>query len=185
MELFEKKLNSKQIFDGIVVKLFVDDIELPNGQKSIREVVRHSGAVCVIPITDEGEVVMVRQFRYPFGKVLLEIPAGKLEPGEDPLDAAKRELEEESGAVAENVDFMGELYTTVAFTDEKIYTYIATGLTFKEAHPDADEFVEVVKIPLGTLVDMVMNGEIKDSKTQVAILKAEKIFLQRKAKNEY
>ena len=122
MELFEKTLNSKQIFDGVVIKLFVDDIELPNGAKSHREIVRHPGAVCVIPITENGEVIMVRQFRYPFGRPLLEIPAGKLEPGEDPLDAVARELEEESGVVADNVEFMGELYTTVAFTDEKIYT---------------------------------------------------------------
>lgn len=182
MELFEKQLSSRQIFDGVVIKLFVDDIELPNGQKSHREIVRHPGAVCVIPITDDEEVIMVRQFRYPFSRPLLEIPAGKLEPGEDPLNAAKRELEEESGVNAERIDFMGELYTTVAFTDEKIYTYIATGLTFKDAHPDADEFVEVEKMPLKTLVDMVMNGEIKDSKTQVAILKAEKIMAERRAK---
>lgn len=184
MELFEKQLSSRQLFDGVVIKLFVDDIELPNGARSHREIVRHQGAVCVIPVTDEGEVIMVRQFRYPFGRVLLEIPAGKLEPNEDPLDAARRELEEESGVVADRVDFMGELYTTVAFTDEKIYTYIATGLTFKDSHPDEDEFVEVVKIPLSTLVKMVMDGEIKDSKTQVAILKAERILGER-AKNEH
>lgn len=176
MELFEKQTNSKQIFDGVIIKLFVDDIELPNGKPSHREIVRHPGAVCVIPITDDGDVIMVKQFRYPFSKVLLEVPAGKLEPGEDPLEAVKRELEEESGVCAESIQFMGELYTTVAFTDEKIYTYIATGLTFKESHPDDDEFLEVVKIPLKRLVDMVMNGEIKDSKTQVAILKAEKLF---------
>ena len=103
MELYEKQLASKQIFDGKVVKLFVDDIELPNGKGAFREVVRHPGAVCVIPITDEGEVIMVKQFRYPFSSVLLEIPAGKLEIGEDPLDAVKRELEEESGVVAENL----------------------------------------------------------------------------------
>ena len=183
MELFEKKLNSKQIFDGYVIKLFVDDIELPNGQKSFREVVRHPGAVCVIPVTDDEEVIMVKQFRYPFARVLLEIPAGKLEPNEDPLDAAKRELEEESGVVADRIDFMGELYTTVAFTDEKIYTYMATGLTFKDAHPDADEFVEVERVPLKTLVDMVMAGDIRDSKTQVAILKAEKIMAERREQN--
>ena len=182
MELFEKQTSSKQIFDGIVVKLFVDSIELPNGKPATREVVRHPGAVCVIPVTDDGEVIMVKQFRYPFGKVLLEIPAGKLEPNEDPLDAARRELEEESGVVAERVDFMGELYTTVAFTDEKIYTYIATGLTYKDSHPDEDEFVEVERVPLKRLVEMVMNGEIKDSKTQVAILKAEKILAQRAGK---
>ena len=180
MELYEKQLASKQIFDGKVVKLFVDDIELPNGKGAFREVVRHPGAVCVIPITDEGEVIMVRQFRYPFSSVLLEIPAGKLEIGEDPLDAVKRELEEESGVVAENVEFIGMTYTTVAFTDEKIYTYMATGLSYTEAHPDEDEFLEVVKIPLDTLVEMVMTGEIKDSKTQVAILKTDRLLKERK-----
>lgn len=180
MELYEKQLSSKQIFDGKVVKLFVDDIELPNGKGAFREVVRHPGAVCVIPVTESGEVIMVKQFRYPFSRVLLEIPAGKLEPDEEPLDAVKRELEEESGVVAENVEFIGMTYTTVAFTDEKIYTYMATGLAFKESHPDEDEFLEVVRIPLDKLVEMVMSGEIKDSKTQVAILKAEKILKERK-----
>jgi ADP-ribose pyrophosphatase len=180
MELFEKKINSRQVFDGVVVKLYVDDIELPNGKKSVREIIRHPGAVCVIPVTDEGEVIMVRQFRYAFNKVLLEVPAGKLEPNEDPLDAALRELEEESGVVARRVEHIGEIYTTVALIDEKIHVYLATGLTFKNAHPDEDEFLEVEKIPLKTLVDMVMNGEIKDSKTQIAILKADKILSERK-----
>lgn len=180
MELFEKKINSRQVFDGVVVKLFVDDVELPNGKKSVREIIRHPGAVCVIPVTDEGEVIMVRQFRYAFNKVLLEVPAGKLEPNEDPLDAALRELEEESGVVARCVEHIGEIYTTVALIDEKIHVYLATGLTFKNAHPDEDEFLEVEKIPLKTLVDMVMNGEIKDSKTQIAILKADKILSERK-----
>ncbi|MBO4983740.1 MAG: NUDIX hydrolase [Clostridia bacterium] len=180
MELFEKKLSSRQIFDGVVVKLYVDDVELPNGKKSVREVVRHPGAVCVVPVTDEGEVIMVRQFRYAFNQVLLEVPAGKLEPNEDPLEAALRELEEESGVVASKVEHIGEIYTTVAIIDEKIHVYLATGLTYKNAHPDDDEFLEVEKIPLKTLVDMVMNGEIKDSKTQIAILKADKILSERK-----
>ena len=174
MELFEKQIDSKQIFDGKIVKLFVDHVTLPNGQIATREVIRHPGAVCVIPVTDSGEVIMVKQFRYPFGEVMLEIPAGKLEPGEDPLDAVKRELEEESGTVAKNIVHIGELYTTVAFLDEKIQVYLATDLTYTNSHPDEDEFLEVTKIPLSTLVDMVMRGEIKDSKTQVAILKAEK-----------
>ena len=180
MELFEKKLSSRQIFDGVVVKLFVDRVELPNGQTSVREIVRHPGAVCVVPVTDEGEVIMVRQFRYAFGQVLLEIPAGKTEPGEDPLLAAMRELEEETGTVAEKIEHIGELYTTVAIIDEKIQMYLATGLSYKNAHPDEDEFLEVVKLPLDTLVNMVMNGEIKDSKTQVALLKAHKILNERK-----
>lgn len=179
MELYEKKLSSKQIFDGVVVKLFVDEVELPDGKKSVREIVRHPGAVCVVPVTDEGEVIMVRQFRYAFDQVLLEVPAGKLEPNEDPLDAVKRELEEESGVVAEHVEHIGEIFTTVAIFDEKIQVYLATGLTYKNAHPDDGEFLEVVKIPLKELVQMVMDGKIRDSKTQIAILKADKILSEK------
>ena len=174
MELFEKKIDSKKIFDGKIVKLFVDTVELPNGQLATREIVRHPGAVCVLPLTDDGEVIMVKQFRYPFNEVMLEIPAGKLEIGEDPYEAVLRELEEESGVVAKKVEHIGELYTTVAIFDEKIQIYLARELTYTNSHPDEDEFLEVTKIPLDTLVKMVMDGEIKDAKTQIAILKADK-----------
>ncbi len=177
--LYEKKLTSKQIFDGKVVKLFVDTVELPDGREAIREIVRHPGAVCVIPVTNDGDVIMVKQYRYAFEQIMLEIPAGKLEPGEDPLEAVKRELEEESGVVANNIEYMGEIFTTVAIFDEKIHAYLATDLVFNNAHPDDDEFLEVEKIPLKTLVDMVMNGEIKDSKTQICILKAHKLLSER------
>lgn len=180
MELFEKKIASKQIFDGKIVKLFVDEVELPDGQRATREIVRHPGAVCVVPLTDDGEVVMVRQFRYPFSEVLLEIPAGKLEPGENPLEAVKRELEEESGAQAGKIEHIGEIYTTVAIFDEKIQLYLARDLKFTNAHPDTDEFIESTKIPLCELVEMVMNNEIKDAKTQIAILKAEKYIKEHK-----
>jgi ADP-ribose pyrophosphatase len=179
MTLYEKKLTSKQIFDGKVVKLFVDTVELPDGKEAVREIVRHPGAVCVIPVTNEGEVIMVKQYRYAFEQIMLEIPAGKLEPGEDPFEAVKRELEEESGVVAGNIEYMGEIFTTVAIFDEKIHAYLATDLVYKNAHPDEDEFLEVEKIPLTTLVDMVMNGEIKDSKTQICILKAHKLLSER------
>ena len=176
MELFEKKLTSKQVFDGVVVKLFVDEVELPDGKKSVREVVRHPGAVCVIPIDENGDVIMIKQFRYPFEEVLYEIPAGKLEIGEDPYEAAKRELEEETGVNASKIEYIGTMYTTVAILDEKIHMYLATGITYKDAHPDEGEFLEVEKIPLSTLVDMVMDGKSPDSKTQIAILKAEKLL---------
>lgn len=179
MTLYEKKLTSKQIFDGKVVKLFVDTVELPDGKEAVREIVRHPGAVCVIPVTNEGEVIMVKQYRYAFEQIMLEIPAGKLEPGEDPFEAVKRELEEESGVVAGNIEYMGEIFTTVAIFDEKIHAYLATDLVFNDSHPDEDEFLEVEKIPLTTLVDMVMNGEIKDSKTQICILKAHKLLSER------
>lgn len=181
MELFEKKIKSEQIFDGKIVKLFVDEVELPNGRVAKREIVRHPGAVCVVPVTDDGCVIMVRQFRYPFASVLLEVPAGKLEYGEDPLSAVRRELSEESGVEAKNIEYIGKIYTSVAIFDEQIYTYLATGLTFRDAHPDDGEFLEVEKIPLDTLVKMVMDGEIPDAKTQIAILKADKILSERKA----
>ena len=180
MELYEKKLTSKQIFDGVVVKLFVDEVELPNGSKSIREVVRHPGAVCVIPVDENQNVIMIKQFRYPFEEILYEIPAGKLEKGEDPYDAALRELEEETGVNASKVEYIGTMYTTVAILDEKIHMYLATGITYKNAHPDEGELLEVEKIPLSVLVQMVMDGKIPDSKTQIAILKADKLLNNRK-----
>ena len=176
MDLTEKKISSRQVFDGVVVKLFVDEVELPDGKKSVREVVRHPGAVCVIPVTDKGEVIMVRQYRYAFGQPLLEVPAGKLEPGEDPLEAAMRELEEETGTVAKSIEHIGELYTTVAIIDEKIQMYLATGLTYKNAHPDDGEFLETVVMPLDEGVELVMTGEIDDAKTQVALLKAKRML---------
>ena len=117
MELYEKKLTSKQIFDGKVVKLFVDTVELPDGSEAIREIVRHPGAVCVIPVTKDMDVVTVKQYRYAFEQIMLEIPAGKLEPGENPLEAVKRELEEESGVVAKKIEYLGEIFTTVAIFD--------------------------------------------------------------------
>jgi ADP-ribose pyrophosphatase len=176
MELYEKKLTSKQIFDGKVVKLFVDTVELPDGSEAIREIVRHPGAVCVIPVTKDMDVVTVKQYRYAFEQIMLEIPAGKLEPGEDPFEAVKRELEEESGAVAKKIEYLGEIFTTVAIFDEKIHLYLATELEFKNAHPDEDEFLEVETIPLSELYNMVMDGDIKDAKTQIAILKAYNIL---------
>lgn len=176
MKLEETKLSSEEIFNGVAIHLFKDEILLPNGHKGIREIIRHPGAVCVLPITEEGDVIFVNQFRYALNKVTLEVPAGKLEKGEDPKEAALRELSEETGLSAKNIIPMGELYTTPALIDEVIHMYIATGLTEGEQHPDEDEFVNTLKIPLSKAVDMVMNGEIKDSKTQTIILKSEKYF---------
>lgn len=176
MELEEKKLSSEEIFDGVAIHLFRDEILLPNGNKGVREVVRHPGAVCVLPLTEDGEVIFVNQFRYALNKVTLEVPAGKLEKGEDPTEAALRELSEETGIEAKKIVPMGALYTTPALMDEIIYMYIATDLSQGEQHLDEDEFVNAIKIPLGKAVEMVMNGEIRDAKTQTIILKADKYF---------
>ena len=174
MELEEKKLSSEEIFDGVAIHLFRDEILLPNGNKGVREVIRHPGAVCVIPVTEDGDVIFVNQFRYAFNKVTLEVPAGKHEKGEDPLEAAMRELSEETGLSAKNVVYLGELYTTPALIDEVIHMYLATDLVEGKQHLDEDEFINTLKMPLSEAVQKVMNGEIKDAKTQTILLKAEK-----------
>ncbi len=174
MKLEETKLSSEEIFDGVAIHLYRDEILLPNGNKGVREVIRHPGAVCVLPITENGDVIFVNQFRYALNKVTLEVPAGKLEKGEDPMEAALRELSEETGITANKIEPLGALYTTPALIDEIIYMYIATDLKEGEQHLDEDEFVNTIRIPLEKAVEMVMNGEIKDSKTQLMILKAEK-----------
>lgn len=170
--LFEKKLSSELIYDGKILRLTRDTALLENGETAFREVIHHSGGVCVLPLDDDGNVLFVKQFRYPFASVLLEIPAGKREPGEDPLQCGIRELSEEVGARASEIIPLGKLYPTVAYNTEVIYMYLARGLSFHDQHLDADEFVDVIRIPLKEAYEMVMRDEIPDSKTQIAILKA-------------
>ena len=170
--LEEKKISSTPIFDGKVLHVRLDEITLPNGKGAIREYCHHNGAVCVIPLTDEGEVICVRQFRYPHGKVLLEIPAGKLDSKEeDRPSAALRELQEETGARCKHLIPLGQLLTTPAFVDEVIDMYLAEGLTFGDTNPDEDEFLEVERIPLATLVKDILDGRVPDGKTQAAVLR--------------
>ena len=172
----EECVSSELIYDGKVIRVFRDEITLPDGKPAYREYNRHIGAVCVIPLTDDGEVICVRQYRYPIGDMLLEIPAGKLDfKGEDPDEAVLRELREETGAVAGKMTFLGELDTSPALINEKIYMYMAEELSFVEKELDDDEFLEVEKAPLSELVDMVMQGKISDAKTQIAVLKAARL----------
>ena len=172
MNLTEITDSKEYVYNGKIINLRKDKVTLPNGNKADREVVEHPGGVCVVPLTEDGYVYMVRQFRYPYGEALLEIPAGKLDKGEYPLACGKRELSEETGAVAEEYTFLGKLYPSPGYVDEIIYMYLAGKLTVLSANPDDDEFLEVEKIPLKKVVDMIMNNEITDSKTQTAILKA-------------
>lgn len=172
IKLDEKQLTSTLIFDGKVVHLYKDTVELPNGEPAVREVIRHIGAVAVLPLDENGDVIFVKQFRYPFSEVLLEIPAGKLDSkNEDHVEAALRELREETGVTCEELTYIGDLYPSVAILDEVIHMYCAQGLSYGECSPDDDEFLNVVKLPLDTAVQMVLEGRIRDSKTQVAILK--------------
>ena len=172
MNLEEKPLTQEYRFRGRIINLRTDTAELPNGEVAGREVVEHPGGVCVAPLTDSGELLFVRQFRYPYGEILLELPAGKRDRAEeDPLECGKRELLEETGATAIRYRSLGCVYPSPGFCNEVIHLYLAEGLSFGEAQPDEDEFVEVERIPLSEAVTMVMNGEIRDAKTQIAILK--------------
>lgn len=175
--ILEKNISSESVFDGIILHIEHLTNELPNGKLAKREVARHIGAAAVIPVDDEGNVYMVRQFRSPVDRVLLEIPAGKLDfKGEDRLDAAKRELREETGLEAKEWIHLNDLLTTVGFCDECIGIYMAHGLTAGDSEPDEDEFLNVVKMPLAEAVEMVMRNEISDSKTVCALLMAERIL---------
>ena len=185
MEFFENlrevKITSQEIFDGAIVHLFKDTVTLPNGNPATREVIRHIGAVAVVPVADDGKVIVERQFRYPLDQVITEIPAGKLDSfTEDRLAAAKRELEEETGYTADNWQDLGDFHPTAAYCDEKITLYLATGLHQGERHLDEDEFLNVMAVPMEELVADIMAGRITDGKTQTAILKAHLALAQSK-----
>ena len=172
MNLEEKQLSKEYLFNGKVIRLRKDIALLPNGNTAVREVVEHNGGVCVVALTDNDEVIMVRQFRYPYSEVVLEIPAGKRDSvNEDPLECGKRELKEETGAEAEVFIPLGELYPTPGYCGEIIWMYAARISSFGEDCPDNDEFLTIEKIPLETAVEMILSGKIKDAKTQAAILK--------------
>ena len=167
----ETMLESKEIFNGRVIRVTLDKVQLEDGTTSTREVVHHHGGACVLPVDADGNVTMVRQFRYARGEELWELPAGKLEAGEDPFEAAKRELSEECGLTADTYTELGVVYPTVGYDSERIYLWAAEGLHTVGQHLDAGEFLDVVKMPFAQALGLVMDGTIKDSKTQVALLK--------------
>lgn len=172
MNFEEKQLNFDYKFKGRIINLRQDTALLPDGNTATREVVEHPGGVCVAALTDQDELLFVKQWRYPYGETTLEIPAGKRDKsGEDPLECGKRELKEETGATAENYIDLCPLYPSPGYVNEIIWCYLATGLTFGEQNTDEDEFLDVLRIPLEKAVEMVLTGEIKDAKTQIAVLK--------------
>lgn len=171
--LAEIQTGSELIFDGQILHVYKDTVKLPNGNEASRELIRHIGAVCVIPITDDGQVIVERQFRYPVNRVITEIPAGKLDSKtEDHLEAAKRELREETGYTASEWIDLGIYQPAMAYCDETIWMYLAKGLKRGERDLDEDEFLDVCMVPLKSLYDDVLAGKITDGKTQIAIMKA-------------
>ena len=176
MDYTETPLRLFAGYKGIITSTTLETVRLPNGETSYREVVEHPGGVTVIPVDDDGSVYCVRQFRYPMGEHLLEVPAGKLEAGEDPLDCAKRELSEETGITADEYIDLGKIYPSPGYCRETLYIYLARGLHFGVSHPDENEFLDVEKLPLEELVNMAMANRLVDAKTVIAVLKAKAIL---------
>lgn len=176
MHLNEETVDSKLVYKGKIFEVFSDTALLENGKTTGRDVLRHPGGVCIVALNEKNEIFFVRQFRYPHKKVLLEIPAGKLEWGEEPLECGKRELREETGYTAERFRPLGKLFPTPAYDTEIIYMYLAEGLRRSEQDLDDNEFLDVLTIPLEKAVQMVLDNEIDDAKTQLALLKAAAIL---------
>ena len=172
-DLRETQISSERIMDGSILHVYRDQVRLPNGNPASRELIRHVGAVCVVPLTDDGKVILEQQFRYPVDCTITEIPAGKLnDKSEDPLAAAKRELQEETGIVADRWYDLGLFYPAAAYSDETIHMYLATGLHQGTQNLDADEFLDLKAVELETMVAEILAGKIPDLKTQAAILRA-------------
>lgn len=171
MKFEEKTLSQTYPYKGRIINLRRDTVALQDGKEATREVVEHNGGVCVAALTNQGEVLLVEQFRYPYKKVLLEIPAGKLERGEEPEKCGRRELAEETGAQAQKFVSLGQLYPSPGYCAEIIYMYAAAGLSFGEQNLDEDEFLAVKRVKLEEAVNMVLDNRIKDAKTQAALLK--------------
>lgn len=169
MNFEEKTLHSQDIFSGRIIKVRVDTVSLPDGRESTREIVNHAGAVAILAVDDENNICLVRQYRKPVEKVLLEIPAGLIEPDEEPLSSAQRELAEETGLQAASWERVLSYYSAPGFSDEELHLYLAQGLTPGKCSFDSDEFLENVRIPLAEAYKMIFSGQIVDGKSLIGI----------------
>lgn len=176
MHLHEKTISSEVKYDGMIFTITHDTAQLENGNLAGRDVLHHTGGVCVIPVTDDNEIYLVKQFRYPFKEITVEIPAGKLDAGEDHSECGRRELLEETGLTCSEYVYLGKLYPVPAYDTEVIHIYMARGLSLSSQSLDDGEFLDVDKVHLSKAVQMVMDGEILDAKTQIAVLKAARIL---------
>lgn len=171
MNFEEKTLKSECVYDGKIMTVCRDEVEISNGRKSFREIVHHSGGVVILALKDTNTALLVKQFRYPFKETILELPAGKLEKNEDPDLAAKRELEEETGYRAMFWKSLGYIYTSPGYSDEKLYLYLAKDLEFVGEHPDEGEIIKALEIDLSELKQKIKTGEINDAKTVCAVMR--------------
>lgn len=169
-DLHEEVLSSEIAWKGKIFDVERMQVRLPNGRTSVRDIVRHHGAVAIVALTETGKIALVRQYRASLGRVTVEIPAGKLEPGEDSLACARRELKEETGFVPGRIAYLTTIASSCGFSDELIHIYLATQLDFEGAQPDEDEFLNVDLVPVNELVDAVLDGKIEDAKTVVGAL---------------
>ena len=169
MTFEEKTLKSEKIYKGAIINLRRDKVTVQGGT-SYREIIEHNGGAVIAALTEDKKLVMVRQYRKPADKVMLEVPAGKIDPGEKPLEAAVRELKEETGYTAEKVEFLTQFYPSVGYSEEMLYLYLCTGLTPGETNFDENEAIDIEEVELDRLFKMAMSGEIDDAKTLIAIL---------------
>lgn len=175
MDFEEKTLDSEYVYRGKVINVLRDNVEISTGHKSVREVVEHSGGVVIVAQKSDDTILMVKQFRYPIKQTVLELPAGKLEKGEEPFPAAKRELEEETGYRADEWQSLGYINTTPGFCNEKLYLYLAKNLKFVGEHPDEGEIIQCFEYNINEIFEKIKNGEINDAKTICGLMRAFKI----------
>ena len=169
MTFEEKTLKTERVYDGKILNLRKDTVTVKNGV-SEREIVEHRGGAVIVPVTENGNIVMVRQYRKAAGRVMLEVPAGKIDPGEDHFTTAVRELKEETGYTADKITFLTKMYPSVGYSEEKLYIYMCSGLTPGETDPDENEAIDVVEVPLDDIYKMIMDGKIEDGKTLAGVL---------------
>lgn len=171
MDLKEKKIGTNYIYNGKILNLRIDDVMTPSGGKAKREIIEHRGGAGIVALDEDGRILLVEQYRAPYDEVTLEIPAGKLEPGEDPAICAERELSEETGGTAEKIIPFGNVYPSPGYTNEVIHLFLAENVKIGEAHPDSDEFIDIKKFSVTKALDMIYEGKIKDAKTVIGIMR--------------